>query len=287
MTTVWSGLILGSAYTLVAVTYNVVYTATGVFNWAQAQFVMLGTFVAFVGITAWHLPLPFVFVVALAIGAVIAVLEERVAIRPIQSKGMHGQMLTTLGAGVLIQGVVILIWGLDPRAVAFPGSTDAITLLGGRILPIGIVVIVVGAVAALGAEVYSRRTILGLASLATAEDRQAAAVRGINVGMLSVLAMASAGAIGVAVGPLLAPTTYAFASLGDLYAIKGFVALAIGGFGSQKGAMIGGFAIGLLEAGTARYVGVGYQSLAILAVLLLVLMLRPQGLFGSREARVV
>jgi branched-chain amino acid transport system permease protein len=140
---------------------------------------------------------------------------------------------------------------------------------------------------ALGAELITRRTNLGLASLATAEDRIAAMLRGIDVRTLSIGSFAVAGALCVAVGPFLAPKTFATFDLGDNLAIKGFVALAIGGFGSQKGALIGGLFTGLVEAGAARYLGAGYQTLSIFILLLAVLLVRPTGLFGEASVRAV
>ncbi|HUX87190.1 MAG TPA: branched-chain amino acid ABC transporter permease, partial [Chloroflexota bacterium] len=210
---------------------------------------------------------------------------EEAAIRPLRGAGLHGELVTTLGVAVFLDGVAVIIWGNQPLAVPFFGSEQALTVFSGRVLPAELILIVVGVAVAIGAEAFSHWTTFGLTSLATAEDWVAAMLRGINVRALSVGSFAAAGALAMAAGPFVAPKTFASFDLGDALAIKGFVALAIGGFGSQKGALIGGIVTGLVEAVTARYLGVTFQELAIFGLLLVVLMIRPVGLFGEHEQR--
>jgi branched-chain amino acid transport system permease protein len=287
MTTVWSGLAVGAIYVLVGVAYNIVFLSTGVFNFAQAQFLMLGTFVTYTVVITLHMPFIAAIAAGLVIGAVISIVEERIAIRPLQGQGQHGELITTLGFAVLMAGIASLVWGSDPLPVPFFGSDRALTVLYGRVLPDELALIALASTMALGADLITRRTNLGLASLATAEDRIAAMLRGINVRTLSIGSFAVAGALCVAAGPLLAPKTFATFDLGDNLALKGFVALAIGGFGSHKGALVGGLITGLVEAGAARYFDVGYQNLAVFILLLGVLLVRPTGLFGERSHRAV
>jgi branched-chain amino acid transport system permease protein len=284
--TIYAGLSVGAIYVLVAVAYNIVYLATGVFNFAQAQFIMLGTFIGYLCLVTLHLPWPLAILMGAAIGAATGVVEERLAIRPLQGLGFHGELVTTLGVAVLLNGIAVVIWGSLPRTVDF-GTGSALSLLGGRIFPAEIALIAIGVAVAVGAELYSSRTMLGITNLATAEDRVAARLRGINVTRLSLFAFALAGAICVGVGPVVAAKTSATANLGDILAIKGFVALAIGGFGSQRGALIGGLAAGLVEAVAARYLGSDYQNASVFVLLAIVLMVRPTGLFGEKEQRVV
>ena len=286
MNTIFAALSTGAIYVIVAVAYNLVFAATGVFNFAQAQFVMLGTFVAYVGLVTFELPWVLVIVIGALIGALVGFLEERLAIRPLQGLGFHGELVTTLGVAVLLSGVAIVIWGTDPRPVGF-GAHTILTLAGGRVFPAEIALIAIGIAVAVGAHLISSRTLFGITNLAASEDRVAARLRGVNVLRLSVIAFALAGAICVGVGPFVAAKTAATPNLGDILAIKGFVALAIGGFGSHKGALIGGLVAGLAEAFTARFLGSTYQNLAVFVLLLVVLLTRPNGLFGEREQRVV
>jgi branched-chain amino acid transport system permease protein len=287
MTTVWSGLTVGSVYALVAVAYTIVFLPTGVFNFAQAQYLMIGTFVAY-GCTLVFGVAPVLSVlIGIAVGALLSILEEVVAIRPLLGQGRHGELITTLGFAVMLDGVVALVYGDDPRTVPFFGPSNPLSVLGGRLLPQDLALIGVAILAALGTQLFLRRTMIGLASLASAEDRVAALLRGINGRALSIGAFVLAGSLCVAVGPIVAPQTFATSALGDSLAIQGFVAVAIGGFGSPTGSLVGGFVTGLTEAFTARYLGIFAQSSAVFILLLAVLMVRPTGLFGEREQRTI
>ena len=134
---------------------------------------------------------------------------------------------------------------------------------------------------------YSRRSLTGLALLAMAEDREAAVLRGINVKLLAIGAFVASGVLAGLTGPLVGPKTFAVSTLAAALALKGFVALAIGGFGSLPGAMLGGFVVGLVESLSGRWLGSAYPTIMVFAVLVLILMLRPTGLFGRVRERMV
>ena len=288
MTTIYSGLVSGALYALVALGYNIVFVPTGTFNFAQAQFVMLGTFVAWLGLYFFHWPLALTLVIGVTLGAVIGLIEERTAIRLLPGSGVHGELVTTVGVGVVIAGLATLVFGSNPQAVpSLISNNNAITFLNGRIFPSEVLMIITALVVVGVIDQASRRTRVGLASLATAEDKTAAVLRGINVRWLSIGAYMLAGGLCVALGPFIASATFASTSLGNDLALKGFVALAIGGFGSYRGALIGGMTAGMLEALVARYLSADFQNLAVLLLLLTVLIIRPHGLFGRAQARVV
>jgi branched-chain amino acid transport system permease protein len=285
VTLIWAGLSLGAVYALVAVGYNIVFTASGTFNFAHAQLLMLGTFLAYWGLAVLRWPVVAVFVLAAVVVGAVAVAEERFAIRTV--RGTEAQLVTTVGVATLINGSSQLIWGSQPLAVPFAGGDRVWTLLGGRVLPVELVLIGAAVVLAAGLVHYSRHSMIGLAVLAMAEDREAAALRGVNVRMLTLGAFAVSGMLAGLVGPLVGPRTFAVATLGSALALKGFVALALGGFGSIGGGVVGGFAIGLIEQYANRYFGSTYVNLTIFGVLLLILLARPAGLFGRTQERMV
>jgi branched-chain amino acid transport system permease protein len=285
MTLVWAGLSLGAVYAIIAIGYNIVFTASGVFNFANAQLLMVGTFIAYWGLVEAKLPLLVVFVLDAAVVGVLAVLEERVAIRPI--KGTEGQLVTTVGVATLLGGATQLIWGGQPLTVPFLSQNSVWTVLGGRVLPVELLLIVIAVVLTVALLVYGRTSMIGLATLAMAEDREAASLRGVNVRALALGAFAVSGVLAGVLGPVVGAKTFAVATLGSALALKGFVALALGGFGSVTGGLIGGLAIGLIEQYTDRYLGSAYTNLMVFAVLLLVLMARPTGLFGKVRERTV
>jgi branched-chain amino acid transport system permease protein len=222
----------------------------------------------------------------IGVGFLLGVAEEVLAIRPLRSKGAHGELVTTLGVAVLLDGVAVLIWGTNPHFVNF-GTATPLSVFGGRIYPAEVALVLVGLGGAVVADTYTRRTLFGKMSLAAAEDRDAARLRGIDVSKLSLLSFGLAGAVCMVGGLLVAAKTGASAGLGAAFAVKGFVALAIGGFGSQKGALVGGMAAGLVEAFAARYAGASYQNLSVFVLLVALLMVRPTGLFGEKGQRVV
>ena len=280
MTIVWTGLALGAVYALVAIGYNIVFVSSHTFNFAQAQLMMVGTFVAYTGLVTLRLPAVVVFVMAVLAVTALAAIEEIVAVRPVADH--QSQLVTTLGVATLLNGATQLIWGTEPLSVPFFGSQDPITVLGGRTYPveIALLALAVGLVIALG--YFTRNTMTGLALMGISEDREAAMLRGVNVRRLALGAFAASGALAGAAGLFVGPKTF-----GAALAIKGFVALAIGGFGSLPGALVGGLTVGLVESFTALEFGAQYSNIAVFVVLIVILMVKPAGLFGAVRERVV
>jgi branched-chain amino acid transport system permease protein len=285
VTTVWAGLSVGAIYVLVALGYNIVFISAGTFNFANANLLMAGVFIAYWGLAQHGLPVLVVFIVAGLGVLAIAGLEERIAFRPV--KHLEGHLVTSVGAAALITGAVQLIWGVQALQVPFFVHNKAITFLGGRVVPdeLWLIGLAIGLSALFFAAL--RWTMLGLACLATSEDGEAARLRGVNTRWLALGAFAISGALAGLIGPFVGPKTYAFSTLAAALALKGFVAMAMGGFGSIPGCVVGGFVAGMAESLTARYIGGTYQDLMVFALLLLVLMLRPTGLLGERAERAV
>lgn len=285
MTLIWSGLASGAVYALVAIGYNIVFVSSQTFNFAQAQLLMVGAFVAYSGSVTFHLPLWVVALMATAAVFLLAGVEERVAVRPVSAP--DALLVTTLGVATLLSGGSQLIWGSQPLSVPFPGSSSVISLFGGRVYPFEIALVAAPIVLVLVFIYLSRRLTVGLALLGMAEDREAAILRGVNVRLLAFGTFALAGGVAGLVSLLVGPYTFAVATLGSELALKGFVVLAIGGFGSMGGTLVGGVIVGIVEALVSRYLGTQYSNLCIFAVLLIVLFARPAGLFVRTRERVV
>jgi branched-chain amino acid transport system permease protein len=287
MTVVLAGLAVGAIYGLIAIGYNITFITSSILNFAYANIVMAGGFVGW-----WLLsrgaPAALAVLAAAAVGAVVGAIEERVAIRMLPRLAVgHGELVTTVGFATLVTGVLILIWGDNVHAVTYTPATRVVKIVGGR-TPVGNLVLVVLVVAlGVGAHVWNRRTRYGIASLAITEDREAAMLRGINVRTLSLVGFFVAGAVGGLVGPLVATVTTAAAYTALVLAVKGFIALTIGGVGHQIGAIAGGLIIGLTEAVSGYYENSSTAGVAVFAVFLLVVMVRPAGIFGQRVVRSV
>ena len=285
MTIIFSGLALGAIYALVAIGYNIVFLSQKTFNFAQATLMMFGAFLAYLGIAVWDLPWWLVGIGAAIIVGLIAALEERVAVRPV--KDMHNLLVTTLGASFVIEGVAQLIWGGEPHAVPFFLGNKPIEIAGGAVLPVEIALVVVVVLLVVGLTQFSKRSMVGIALLGMSEDREAAVLRGVNVRRFAFLAFVATGVIAGFLGVIVGPKTYAVATLGASLALKGFVVLAIGGFGSMWGVLVGGAIVGLAEAVAGRYLGADYAALTVFAILIVILMIKPTGLFTRRKERTV
>jgi branched-chain amino acid transport system permease protein len=292
-TTLWSGLAVGAVYALVAVGYNVVLLASGVFNFAHAQLIMLGAYMAFVGGTTLGLPVLAIGGFAAVVVATVAILEERIAIRPLMSghRDAHATLITSVGVAVIIDGIVLRIWGGNPKTVRSPVGEHTLHLFGGTVQANDLVLIIAVVAVGLALHLWSRLTVTGLASLASAEDRDAAMARGVNVRMLALGAFVVAGLIAGAFGLVIGSKLYANPGIGDTIALFGFVAIAIGGSGSQIGGLIGGFSTGIIFALAERYGGsrngADWANVIVFAVFLIILFVRPRGLFGGLVERQV
>lgn len=285
MTIIWSGLALGAVYALVAIGYNIVFLSQKTFNFAQAALMMLGAFIAYVGIVVWGLPWWIVGIIAAVIVGAVAALEERVAIRPV--KDPHNLLVTTLGASIIIEGVAQLLWGGEPHRVPFFFGDQVLDFFGGRVYPVELALVVVVVLLVVGLTQYAKRSLTGIALLGMSEDREAAQLRGVNVRRFAFLAFVFTGVLAGFMGVFVGPKTYAVATLGASLALKGFVVLAIGGFGSLWGTLAGGLIVGLTESLATRYIGGDYANLSIFFILIVILMVKPTGLFTRRKERAV
>lgn len=287
MTLTWAALSVGATYGLVALAFNLVLSNSGVFNFALPQFVMLGSFLGYQLLSDTGVPAVVAVVVCAAVGALVGLIEEFVAIRPLGGSGGHSALVTTVGAAVVIQGAAMVAWGTTPRTVDFPGDSKAIALLGGRVGVLDLVLIALVVVSGMVFRWAAKRTRLGLYGRVATSDEEAARLRGVNVRMVRTVSLMIAGAFGCAIGPLVGSQVTANADLGNTLVVFGFVALALGGFGSYVGSMLGGFAIGIVQIVVTRYWG-SEAALPVLYLLLLALLLvKPTGLFGDKRLRMI
>jgi branched-chain amino acid transport system permease protein len=285
VTTIWSGLTTGAVYALVALGYNVVYIGSATFNFAHANLMTLGVFLVYWGLIQVGWPIVPIFIVSVLIVALAAVTEERIAIRPVRE--VQGHLVTTIGAATLITGIVEIIWGQQALTVPsfFPNAPTH--LLGGAVDPDDLWLIGLAIAFTAGFGLLSRFSMIGLAALAVSEDSDAAQMRGISVRRMQIGVFAVSGGLAGLVAPFIGPLTFASYTLPGSLALIGFVALALGGYGSILGATLGAFAIGLVQAYTDRYIGGNYENLMVFGILVITLMVVPNGLFGARRERVV
>lgn len=283
------GVAIGSVYGLVAIGYSIVYAATRVFNLAQGDLLMAGVLLSYflLAVHAWAGIAAFVVVVAVV--AVISLLEERLVVRPALHRSESvGWFITTLAFSGILRNVVQNLYG-NQEARAVPSPLPAAALHLGPVVISPKLVLAFAALLAvtLLVELFYGRTWWGRAMRATAEDREAASLRGIAPHRVSAVAFTIGGIIAGIAGFVIAPIVFSDVNVGLDYALKGFLAIAIGGFGSIRGAVAGAWALGVAEQLTDLHVNAAYEPLVGLALLLAVLAARPTGLFGAAGERTV
>ena len=286
-----TGITVGSIYALVALGFNIIYNATGIINFAQGEFVMLGGLVMVFLSTVLRLPsylgyapgLLVGFVFSVAIVTAVGGAMERLTIYPLKGAGVVTLIIITIAVSILIKAIAMFVWGKDAYDLpAFSGRTP-ISFLGAPLYPQSLWVLGITLGVVVLVNQFFKRTILGKAMMACAENPRAASLVGIDVRAMALLAFALSAAIGSVGGIVITPISLMEYDQGALLALKGFGASVLGGLGSFYGAVMAGFILGLIESLFAGVVHSGYKDAAALVVLLLVLFVKPSGIFGNAE----
>ena len=275
-----AGLKNGSIYALVALGFTIVYAATGAINFAQGEFFMLGGMLG-VFFSGLGLPLPIAAVAAIAAPAAIGGAFELLAVRPIGGGDPLRIIMVTIGGAVVLRQMALHLFGPDERALAPFTEGASIKVLGAAIERQTMWIWVLTALAVVGLALLYRRTTFGRAMRATSIRRDAARLVGVDAGAMVTASFALAAALGALGGLAVAPLTQTAFHVGAGVGVKGFAAAILGGLGNPVAAVGGGLILGLLESLTAGYLNPIYKDAVALVVLLVVLFVRPQGLFGG------
>jgi branched-chain amino acid transport system permease protein len=291
LTALLAGLGVGAVYGLIALSYTVVFNSTSIFNVAQGDLMMVGVLMAYFCLDRWHLPQGATLVLVVAVVVVISLVEERVAVRPfLRRPGMGGLgwFIATLAFSLILETSAQNVYGQNPVA-AIPGlfGNGTIQLAGVPVAWKFVVAFLVMIVVTVLLELFYKRSWLGTAMRGVAEDREVAALRGIDAQRISQLAFVIAGLVTGLAAFVVAPIVSADVTIGLTYGLMGFIALAAGGFGSLRGCVVGGLLLGVAEQMFDLYVNSNYDILAGLILILLVLVVKPTGLFGRRAVREV
>jgi branched-chain amino acid transport system permease protein len=278
-----AGLTYGSIYAVVAIGFNIVYSATGIINFAQGEFVMLGGMLAVS--LARFVPLPLAIAGAVAATAAVGALVEISLLRWLWKPTVLRMVVITIGASILLREGALFLWGEGVRSLPyFTGDeVTSVGMLGARVSPqvfwvLGTVALIVGTL-----EWFYRRTLLGWEMRACAANKDAAALCGVPVRRLVSLSFAMAAAIGALAGAVVSPITYTSYAVGGPLAIKGFTVAILGGLGNSGGAVAAGLALGVVESFAVSVLPAAYKDVVTLSLLLAVLVVRPSGLFASGE----
>lgn len=276
-----TGVTVGSTYALVALGFAIIYNASGVVNFAQGEFVMIGAMSAIALSAGNGLPFWLAAICAVLITMLVGIMLQRFAIAPARGASVVTTIIITIGASIFLRGVALLVWGKDIFAMPHFSGETPIHLGNATLLPQNLWVMGGGIVLVGAAHFFFKHTTIGKAILACSCNKTAAQLVGINVGLMLLIAYGASAMLGAMAGILVAPITFTSYDAGIMLAIKGFSAAIMGGFGNPLGAVVGGLLLGLIESLSAGLISSGYKDAIGFIILLLVLFFRPSGLFGK------
>ena len=285
---VYSGIALGMIYAVIAFGYQLTFATSDTLNFGQGEALMLGALVGLSlvdtgGMNYW-LAIPLVGVFGLFQGALV----ERVGVRPaIKLKSEFGWIMSTIALGIIFKNVAENIWGRDDLRFPSPLDESPIKLFGANVLPMELLVIGGALLMMVLIEFFNRKTIFGKAVVATFNDREAARLMGINTSIVITFSYALSSMTAAFAGILVAPLTLTGATMGSVLGLKAFAVAIIGGLTSGLGIVVGGSLLGVAETTTGFYISTGYKDVPGLVLLLLVLAVRPAGLFGKSAIKKV
>ncbi len=287
-----SGIALGMIYAVLAFGYQSTFATSGTLNFGQGEALMLGAMVglSFSGdilggpyLNYW-LMVPLVLLFGALQGAVV----EFVGVRPaIKTKSEFGWIMSTIALGIIFRNTAENLWGRDDLPFPSPLPTEPIHIFGANVLPMELMVVVGAVLMMVLVELFNRRSIYGKAVVATSSDRDAAGLMGINTGLVITFSYALSSMSAAFAGVLIAPITLTGASMGAVLGLKAFAVAIIGGLTSGLGVIVGGILLGVAETTTGFYISTGYKDVPGLVLLLLVLAIKPSGLFGKTTIKKV
>ncbi|MBI5265299.1 MAG: branched-chain amino acid ABC transporter permease [Bradyrhizobium sp.] len=278
----FSGVTIGATYALAALGFTLIYNASNVINFAQGEFIMLGGMLTVFFLKS-GLPMPAAIVLAIAVPAVVGILLEKLAIEPAKGADTVSLIIITIGASLVLRGIVQIWRGKGPAVFPAFSGNEPIIIGGAALAPQSLWVIGTSGVIVLALWLFFNRTVAGKAILATSVDPLAAQLAGINTQWVLLVSFALSAAVGAIGGILLTPITMTSYDVGIMLGLKGFVAAVVGGLGAGHGAVAGGLLVGIIEALTAGYISSAYKDAAPFLLIFVVLFFMPRGMFGAKK----
>jgi len=278
-----SGVTMGSIYGLTALGFTIIFNTTGIINFAQGEFVMLGGLLSVFFLKWFDAGLPLSIVMAILTTTAIGGAIERFAIRPVRSASVINLIIVTIGVSIFLRGLTVIILGKDTFGLPHFSGSVPLNLAGAAVMPQSIWILVITILLLVLLRLFFTRTIYGKGMLACSYDKKASYLVGIGVnGMIlaSFFISALVGAIG---GAILTPVTMTSYDVGIMLGLKGFSACIIGGLGNPFGAAAGGVILGVLESFGAGFISSAYKDAFAFFILLILLFVKPSGLFGQSK----
>jgi len=279
-----AGLAMGSIYALVALGFVLIFNAVNVVNFAQGEFAMVPAFVAVWLLSSLNTPFVLTCVITVVFMAFFGIVFQRIAYYPLRNRSFLPVVISTIGVGIFLKNAAQMVFGAEPLSMPRPTSAAAVNMLGVLVDPQYIVIIICTLVLLCFQYFFFEKTMLGKKMLATAQDKEMARLLGIRVATMIAITFAYSSILGAAAGILLGPIFFVTKDMGAMIGLKAFCSAIVGGFGSIPGAILGGLFLGVIEVFAAYYVSTAYRDAFAFVILILVLLLRPQGFFGEKIA---
>ena len=281
---VLSGLSTGAIYALIGLGFAIIYNSTSIINFAQGEFVMLGGMLTLFFYVTLHLSLPVSILLAVLAATAAGALFERLAISPLKDAEPLILVIITIGGSILIRGIAMLLWGKDTYALPMFSGNEPIILWGATIMPQNIWIFGITLIIIIANRLFFHHSIVGKAMRACSFNRVASSLVGIDVKHMVLFAFAISSAMGAVAGIIIAPLTMTSYDVGIMLGLKGFCAAIIGGMSYGIGTVAGGLIVGILESLGAGLISSGYKDAIAFVILLLILFIRPEGLFTKGES---
>ena len=279
-----TGLAMGSIYALVALGFVLIFNAVNVVNFAQGEFAMVPAFIAVWLLAGLKIPFPLACVITVVFMGIFGIIFQRIAYYPLRNRSFLPVVISTIGVGIFLKNGAQMIFGAEPLSMPRPTSATAVNILGVLMDP-QYIVIVICTLVLLGFQYFFfEKTLLGKKMLATAQDKEMARLLGIPVATMIAITFVYSSILGAAAGILVGPIFFVTKDMGAMIGLKAFCSAIVGGFGSVPGAILGGVFLGVIEVFASYYISSAYRDAFAFMILILVLLLRPQGFFGEKIA---
>jgi branched-chain amino acid transport system permease protein len=274
------GIGIGSVYALVALGYSMVYRSMGLVNFAHGNIFAVGAYIGTIFYVSMHTNFILAFCLAVVLTAVLGMVIETI-LRPLEKMDLTYMMLGTLGFGIILQNLSIIIWGPDGVAVPYPIANKPWMIHGISISPYTLIIVIVAAVIVVGLQLFLNKTKLGLAMRASAQERDMASALGMNVGLMNAFTLGVGSGLAACAGMLVGPVFYVSPDMSSSVGLVGFAAAILGGLGSIPGAIVGGLLFGLIESLVATQVSAWSQVITFV-LFVAVLVIKPSGIVGEK-----